>query len=274
MDVYYDGAHSITFGDKHSWNDWHLVPKSMPIISPPPIHTNTVEVPGANGYVDLTDFPTGYPTYGNRTGTLDFYVDHTAEYWDWDNCYDAIINYLHGQKMKMILDDDHSFYYEGRFALNSFKSEKMACTVSIDYDLFPYKFMRWSTGEADQWPWDPFDFQHGVIVAGSDFVFESNSTSTWTELTEWDNVRLGVMPITPTFKVNAENGGLDFMFANWNLDTSKSIDPHGVYHTAFLQNGVHSYPTIQFATPKSGDKTSFKFKGVGSVTIDFRQGRL
>lgn len=274
MQVYYDGAHSVTFGNKHSWNDWHLVPKSLPIIAPPPVHTNTVDVPGANGYVDLTDFPTGFPTYGNRTGSLEFYVDHTAEGWDWDHAYDDIANYIHGQKMKMILDDERSFYYEGRFAINSFKSEKMACVVSIDYDLFPYKLMRFTTTDPDPWPWNPFDFKYGIVIDQSDFTFTVDS-DTWTDLTEWDSDYLGKMPLTPRFTVRATSGGgIDFMYANWNPDNSISIDPHGVYHSMFLEHGVHEYATIQFATPKDGDRTSFKFKGHGTVSIDYRQGRL
>ena len=273
MDVYYSGDHSVTIGDKHSWNDWHLVPKSIPIIEPPPVHTNTVEIPGANGYVDLTDFPRGFPTYGNREGSIEFYVNHTAENWGWTEAYDTISNYLHGQRHKMILDEDHSFYYEGRFAVNSYKSSKLACSIIIDYDLFPYKKMVFTT--AEPWPWNPFDFKHGILINESDFIVDSTSASTWTDLKEWNSDYLGLMPITPVFTVtNTTSSGVDFQYCNWNPDLSKSIDSHGNYHQVHLAPGVNNIATILFATPKPGDRTSFNFKGIGTISIDYRQGRL
>lgn len=275
-DFYYDGAYSVYFGDKNTWADWHLIPISRPVIQPPPIHSNTIEIPGANGYVDLTDFPTGFPTYGNRAGTLEFYVDNAAANWDWDQAYDTIVNYLHGFKMNMILGDEKgnktSFYYQGRFSVNQWKSDRVCSSITINYDVFPYKLMIFSTQEP--WEWNPFDFIYGIVINKSDFTFTVDSDN-WTDLTEWNSDYLGLMPITPRFTVNATSGGgVDFMYANWNYDNSQSIDPHGNYHTAFLEHGTHEYPTIQFATPKPGDRTSFKFKGHGTIGIDFRQGRL
>lgn len=275
MYTYYDGAYSVYFGDKNTWADWHLIPLSRPVIQPPPIHTNTVEVPGANGYVDLTDFPTGFPTYGNRAGSLDFAVDNSADNWDWDHAYDVISNYLHGAKLKMVLCDKAGnktpFYYEGRFSVSSWTSDKMYSKITINYDVFPYRLVSFSTQEP--WPWNPFDFRYGVIIDKSDFTFTADSESTWTPLTTWTSDYLGLMPLTPTFTVSAANG-IDIEWCNWNPDASRSIDPHAYYHQYHLINGVNSIPTIQFATPKPGDRTSFNFKGVGTVAIDFRQGRL
>lgn len=276
MFTYYDGAYSVYFGDKNTWTDWHLIPISRPVINPPPIHTNTVEIPGANGYVDLTDFPTGFPTYGNRTGTLEFYVDNSVPNWDWDIAYDTIVNYLHGFKMNLILGNEKgaktSFYYPGRFAVNQWKSDRMCSQITINYDVFPYRLMIFTT--LQNWEWNPFDFKHGLVVNPEDFMFEATDAATWTALTEWDSDLLGLMPITPTFTVKSSTGGIDIEWCNWNPDTTRSIDPHGNYHQLKLENGVHTYPTIQFATPKPGDRTSFNFKGVGTVAIDFRQGRL
>lgn len=281
MFTYYDGAYSVYFGDKNTWTDWHLIPISRPVINPPPIHSNTVEVPGANGYIDLTDFPTGFPTYGNRTGTLEFYVDNSVPNWDWDAAYDTIVNYLHGFKMNLILGNEKgaktSFYYPGRFAVNQWKSDRMCSSITINYDVFPYKMMVFSTQEP--WQWNPFDFRHGIIINQSDFTFEIDSPNSWSTLNEWNSDFLGVMPLNPTFTVtNTGGGGIDFQYANWNLDAEKSIDPHGYYHQIHLHDGVNNVKTdsfiIQFATPKPGDKTSFNFKGQGTIAIDFRQGRL
>ena len=39
----------VTFGDKHSYRDWGLIPKSRPVISPPAPKTNYISIPEADG---------------------------------------------------------------------------------------------------------------------------------------------------------------------------------------------------------------------------------
>ena len=57
--------HSITFGDGslypsgspkegqfmgiNTWDDWHLIPSSRPVIASPGVSTNFVEIPGKHG---------------------------------------------------------------------------------------------------------------------------------------------------------------------------------------------------------------------------------
>ena len=45
--------------------------------------------------------------------------------------------------------------------VNAWKSEKDWSRITIDYDVGPYK---WSVlSSTDDWLWDPFNFQNGVI---------------------------------------------------------------------------------------------------------------
>ena len=66
-----------------------------------------------------------------------------------------IAAYLHGKSMKMCLEDDPNFYYEGRFSLGEWKSESWNSKVTINYAVGPYKY-RITDGSA--WLWDPFNF--------------------------------------------------------------------------------------------------------------------
>lgn len=185
MQVTYDGVHSLLIGDFingtysddgfiDTWKDLHLIPTTVPVIAPPPLKTNTIEVPGANGVVDMTEILVGRPLYENRTGSIDFYIDNTAdEYcgkftdsdrlgpYRWDYAYDKILNTLHGFKKKVILSDARSYYYEGRVSINSYKSDKLTGTITLDYDLEPFKMSVNSTTE--EWLWNPFDFINGII---------------------------------------------------------------------------------------------------------------
>lgn len=152
--------HSITFGDKNTWDDWHLIPTSRPVIVPPPLRTYSVDIPGGFGSLDLSEALTGYPLYDNRQDSLEFAVVNN-KWSDWSIAYQTIMSYLHGKRMKMILEDDPSYYYIGRFSVEKWESGESYSTITINYDLYPYKKQLVSTSES--WVWNAFDFDYGYI---------------------------------------------------------------------------------------------------------------
>lgn len=151
--------HSVTFGEKNSWDDWHLIPTSRPVINPPQVVTNYVEIPGMDGAYDMTEWLSGRPIYKNRTGSLEFAVAN--DYTDWVTAYSRISNYLHGQSMRVILEDDPEYFYKGRMSVNKWKSDKWYSIITINYVLDPWKRNIHST--AEPWLWDPFNFYSGII---------------------------------------------------------------------------------------------------------------
>jgi hypothetical protein len=150
--------HSITIGEKNTWDDWHLIPASRPLFNTPPVKLSLIDIPGADGALDLTDVLAGRPTYGNRTGSWTFYVENGFK--DWTVLYNMIMTYLHGKYLRAVLEDDPTFYYEGRFSVNQWKSEKSWSQIVIDYNVAPYK--KYVAGN-DDWLWDTFNFETGVI---------------------------------------------------------------------------------------------------------------
>ena len=129
--------HSINFGEKNTWSDWHLVPSSRPVFNPPSLKERYLDIPGGDGAIDLTEALTGYPVFNNRTGSLEFIVMN--DYWPWTEAYSTICDYLHGRKMRAVLEDDSEYYYEGRFKVNRWKSDKAYSLITIDYTVAPYK---------------------------------------------------------------------------------------------------------------------------------------
>lgn len=156
--------HGITFTtvdgneSKHTWKDWRLVPTSRPVIAPPDVKENYIDISGADGYIDLTESLTGDVKYKNRTGSIEFLVENKES---WELVYSNILDYLHGQKKKMILDDDQGYYYIGRFSINEWKSEKFKSKIVINYNTDPYKYEQKSSLE--DWEWDTFNFETGYI---------------------------------------------------------------------------------------------------------------
>ena len=68
----YNGEHSVVFGNKDSWKDWHLIPSSRPVFVMPEVKTNFVDIPGSDGGIDLSEVLSGYPVYKNRNGSFKF----------------------------------------------------------------------------------------------------------------------------------------------------------------------------------------------------------
>ena len=176
----YKGEHSITFyrvsdPEKvvNTWTDWQLIPVSRPTINPPSVQNFYLTIPGRSGKIDFTDSILPSPAYDNREGSLDFIVDHDSkDYIRWIITYNKISEFLHGQKLRMILSDEPDVYYEGRFSINEFKSNSDWSSIVIDYDVLPYKMSVVSS--LDNWLWNPFNFITGYIRKPEDYKIKIN----------------------------------------------------------------------------------------------------
>ena len=234
--------HSITFGEKNTWDDWHLIPSSRPVINPPKVKTEYVDLPGTDGSLDLSEVVAGQAVYENRTGTIEFIVqnefDVTDEYGtvypmvsetdtelgEWQDLHADIMESLHGQVLVMILEDDPDYYYEGTFALESWETGEHYSTVKISYDLYPYKH--------------PLE----------DVEYEVNGDCTVT-LTGYDE------PEVPTIIADTIDG--DF-----------SVTYNGSEYT--LSVGVNVIPELVM----SAGINTLTFSGTGTAVITYRGGIL
>jgi phage-related protein len=126
----------IIFGNLHSYRDLKLI-LSEKEIGAPHVKTNLIDIEGADGSIDLTDF-FGVPKYGNVTHKFTF---HSIVPWnDLLSQYSEVKNALHGKRLRIILDDDPSFYYVGRCYVSSFTNEKNIGTITIECECEPYKY--------------------------------------------------------------------------------------------------------------------------------------
>lgn len=148
---------NVAIGEKKTYDDWGLKLRSL-AIGLPEAKTNTVDIPGADGTMDLTE-ALGAVRYGNRE--LEMIFDVIGEPERWHSLTSQIANYLHGQRLKVILDSDPSYYYIGRLALESEKSDYLTNQITISGDMDPYKYELLSS--LDDWLWDPFSFEAGII---------------------------------------------------------------------------------------------------------------
>lgn len=278
----------------NTYKDLYLVPTSRPVIAPPSVNTKSIEIPGANGSLDLTESLTPYPTYQNRTGSIEFAVLNDKMHWA--HLYSKIMNYLHGRHGKMILEDDKNWYYDGRWAVSDWTSNNDGTwsTVSLEYDLKPYKLSITDSLEdsLDDWLWDPFSFYDGVIYKKLStnftnrglFVDINVDSNSWvpygvivhrttvdpqteetyvSESYEFNRDITGWMPVSPIVS-----------FSNNYMGIKIVSDEIGyTYEHTYTQPGVYTDPEC-ILYDWVGNGYTVYFKGTGTVTMAFRRGSL
>lgn len=126
----------ITFGDLHSYRDLKLI-LGQKEIAAPTVKTNKLEIEGADGSLDFTDF-FGGPKFGEVEHKFSFSTIEPRS--DFLIQYAKVKNALHGQKLRIILDDDPGFYYVGRCYVSNFTNEKGIGTISVECECEPYKY--------------------------------------------------------------------------------------------------------------------------------------
>lgn len=127
----------VTFGDKHSHYDLGLWMTKYPVITPPSPKIKTVDVPGADGALDLSTVLTGHIQYNRRTITMEFAI--LGDRAEWPEIHSNIMDALHGREMDIILDDDPEYCYTGRLIVSGYDPQKVTSGVAITADVEPYK---------------------------------------------------------------------------------------------------------------------------------------
>ncbi len=149
---------TVTFGTKNSYDDFGLILTDKDIGFPEP-KLEKVDVIGADGVIDLSEVLNDDIKYKTRKLQFTFTVLKGNKYWA--STVADIANYLHGKKLRIQMDFDPAYYYTGRCKINSFKTSKRLCTITIDAECEPYKLD--INGNGEKWLWDTFSFQNGFI---------------------------------------------------------------------------------------------------------------
>ena len=189
-------------GTINTWDDWHLIPTSRPVFNPPSVKEVYIDIPGSNGRLDMTESLAGYPLYDNRTGSFEFIVANGYRPL-WIGGYQKFANWLHGKDLRCVLDDDPSYFYEGRFVMKEWKSNNDGTwsNVTFDYNVAPYK--RSIRTSLDDWLWDPFNFETDVI----------NKVNNIT-INRYVDLKIHTdMPVIPTLYLNSDHATQKFKVA-------------------------------------------------------------
>lgn len=228
---------TVTFGIKNSYDDFGLILTDKDIGFPEP-KLEEVDVIGADGVIDLSEVLNDDIKYKTRKLQFTFTVLKGNKYWA--STVANVANYLHGKKLRIQMDFDPAYYYTGRCKINSFKTSKRLCTITIDAECEPYRLD--INGNGEKWLWDTFSFQNGFI-------------------------RVNAVTVNGSLQVNLQNQR-KIVSPTFTCSTAMTVTFDGVTYN--LPKGKTQVLGIrlQYGT------NYVTFKGNGTVKIEYQGGAL
>lgn len=228
---------TVTFGTKNSYDDFGLILTDKNIGFPEP-KLEEVDVIGADGVIDLSEVLNDDIKYKTRKLQFTFTVLKGNKYWA--STVADVANYLHGKKLRIQMDFDPAYYYTGRCKINSFKTSKRLCTITIDAECEPYRLD--INGNGEKWLWDTFSFQNGFI-------------------------RMNTVTVNGSLQVNLQNQR-KIVSPTFTCSTAMTVTFDGVTYN--LPKGKTQVLGIrlQYGT------NYVTFKGNGTVKIEYQGGAL
>ena len=109
-------------------------------ISTPERRVLTIDVPGRDGVLDITDQLYSEPKYRNRTIELKFFnVRGLRNQMDWPAMYSTILTAFHGKVVRIRFSKDPNHYFQGRCNVG-FEERGGSRGFIMTFDCEPYKY--------------------------------------------------------------------------------------------------------------------------------------
>lgn len=243
--VKYTTRYGVTFitdkGEYHTFKDFGMYPTAWPDIPPAEVKTMFIDLPGADGGLDMSEVTTGYPVYSNREGTFSYVVPREEL---WDGTLSQVKRALHGRRARIIKDEEPDVYYYGRVSVEKMDVGKARGIVTIKADLEPYAYDMKTAGE--DWLWDPFSFETGVIRGYKSITVDGETAVT---------IVSSALGGYPTITTSAAGMTVTHDGTTYNLSKGKNA-------------------LADIELPRGEEEVELVFTGSGTVSIDYRTGRL
>lgn len=111
-------------------------------LNPPQPKFYTIDIPGGNGVIDLTESLSGDVVYENREQEFTFKCIYPL---DFENVKTRLSNFLHGRFFKYQLTWDPNYTYKGRFSVVSYSHIGLAAgqlgEIVVHVTADPYKYL-------------------------------------------------------------------------------------------------------------------------------------
>ena len=111
-------------------------------LSPPEPKTYTVDIPGGNGALDLTESLIGDTVYKNRKAEFTFHVIYIEQF---EKIKTEVSNFLHGRAYDFQMTMDPGYTYHGRFKVTGYSHKNyvngIVGTILVSVEAEPFKYM-------------------------------------------------------------------------------------------------------------------------------------
>ena len=167
----------IRFGTIHSFDDLHLVLSTMKIPPAKP-KTSFIDLPGADGSVDLTE-AFGRVKYSNRDASFTFTVLPNQ---DFEQIKRFVCGKINGSKMKILVEKDPDYFWNGRCYVDEYNSDAALNQIVVAAILDPYKLKETET----------FSFSSSTDERNADFYIKGDFPVTleW-QFTKETSIKIG-----------------------------------------------------------------------------------
>lgn len=205
-----------------------------------------VDVPGADGFLDFSEAITGRRIFKNRPISIELGGKKPRD--NWDIFISDLRNLVEGREIKVIFDNDSGFYWTGRASIQGYDRNREIGTFTLAIPKAdPYKYN--VADSTEDWLWDSFDFETGIIDEGTEITVRTGETKTYTIVPDQ-------MPFVPTIYVSVLGSAGLKMTANGETYT--------------LMKGKNRFADITVNT----EDVVLSFTGTGTLTIRYRRGSL
>ena len=130
-------VYQLTIGGVATYDDLGLLLTSAAEMDPPAPKTYTVDVPGSDGVIDLTEFA-GDIAYNQRSQTFTFRVRGSSPS-GFEQAKTRASRLFHGRRLPFSLSWDAGWTYTGRWAIDSYATSRTGGTIVLKVTADPYK---------------------------------------------------------------------------------------------------------------------------------------
>ena len=143
-------------------DDWGCAIGNNNYIKEPDVETYYIDIPGTDGFLDGSEAITGRTIYKSRE--IDILLGGKKPREDWDSFISNIRGQLHGKNVRVTFSNDPAYFWTGRAYITDFDRSREVGQFHLSIPKAdPYKYSL--ADSTEDWLWDPFDFETGVIPA-------------------------------------------------------------------------------------------------------------
>lgn len=134
--------YQLAINGVYTYDDLGMLLTAGTELDPPSPKTYTVDVPGSDGVIDLTEFA-GDVTYNQRSQKFAFALrDSSTE--GFEQTKTKISRLFHGRKLPFTLSWDQGWTYNGRWSIDSYDTLRTGGTIVLTVTADPYKTLEGS----------------------------------------------------------------------------------------------------------------------------------